>query len=76
MENKTVKLHPKTQMLYRGARFFINGEILVPRPAQRRALATLADHRGAPGGTLARAGLKRLILAWHRAGFLLLEPKP
>jgi 50S ribosomal protein L16 3-hydroxylase len=76
IENKTVKLHPKTQMLYRGARFFINGEILVPRPAQRRALAALADHRRAPGGALARAGLERLVLAWHRAGFLLLEPKP
>jgi 50S ribosomal protein L16 3-hydroxylase len=76
MENKIVKLHPKTQMLYRGARCFINGEVLVPRPAQRLALAALADHRRAPGRALARAGLERLILDWHRAGFLLLEAKP
>ena len=76
MENKIVLLHPKTQMLYRGARFFINGEALVPRPTQRRVLAALADHRRAPGRALARAGLERLILQWHRAGFLLLEAMP
>jgi len=75
IENKTVILHPKTQMLYLGARFFINGEVLVPRPAQRPALAALADRRRAAGGALARAGLARLILEWHRCGFLSLEPK-
>ena len=63
-------------MLYRGARYFINGELLVPRPSQRRALADLADRRRAAGRTLALAGLERLILAWHRAGFLLLEAAP
>ena len=75
MENKIVKLHPKTQMLYRGPRFFINGEVLVPRPAQRPALAVLADQRRAAGRTLAGAGLGRLILEWQRCGFLSLEPK-
>jgi 50S ribosomal protein L16 3-hydroxylase len=74
--NRTVKLDPKTQMLYRGARFFINGEMLIPRPAQRRALAMLADRRRAPGRALARAGLERLILAWQRSGYLLLEAGP
>ncbi len=74
MENKTVILDPKTQMLYLGERFFINGERLVPRPAQRRALAALADRRRAAGRALARAGLGRLILEWHRCGFLSLEP--
>ena len=72
IRNKTVNLHPKTQMLYRGARFFINGEVLHPCPAQRKALAGLADFRCAPGRALARAGLEQLILAWHRAGFLCL----
>ena len=76
IENMTVKLHPKTQMLYRDSRFFINGEMLNPRPAQRRVLAALADRRHAPGRALARAGLERLISEWHRAGFLLLEAKP
>jgi 50S ribosomal protein L16 3-hydroxylase len=69
-------LDSKTQMLYRGARFFMNGEVLRLRPAQRAALARLADNRRAPGRMLARAGLERLILEWHRAGFLLLEAGP
>ena len=77
ISGRIVKLHPKTQMHYLGARFFINGEVLpAQRAAQRRALAALADHRQAPGRTLAGAGLERLILQWHRAGFLLLEAKP
>ena len=77
IKTKTVILHSKTQMLYLGARFFINGEVLPAlSPAQRLALAALADHRHAPGRTLARAGLARLILQWHRAGFLLLDAQP
>jgi len=76
IRNRTAVLHPKTQMLYRGTRFFINGEVLHPRPAQREALARLADRRRAPGRALARAGLERLILQWHRAGYLLLEAGP
>jgi 50S ribosomal protein L16 3-hydroxylase len=76
LKNRTVSLHPKTQMLYRGSRFFINGEVLIPRPSQRRALAALADRRHAPGSLLARAGLERLILEWHRAGFLYLDARP
>ena len=76
IENKTVKLDPKTQMLYLGGRFFINGEMLRPRASQRGPLAALADRRHAPGRGLARAGLARLILQWHRSGFLSLGPKP
>jgi len=75
IKNKTVQLHPKTQLLYLGSRFFINGEVLRPRPAQRRALALLADRRRAPGAMLARAGLTDLICGWHRSGFLQLKTK-
>jgi 50S ribosomal protein L16 3-hydroxylase len=64
-----VVLDPKTQLLYLGDRCFINGEVLRPRPAQRRALALLADRRRAPGRQLARAGLEPLILDWCRAGY-------
>ena len=73
--NFEATLDPKTQMLYRGSRFFINGELLVPRPGQRRALALLADRRRAPGASLARHGLERLVLDWQRSGFLHLERK-
>ncbi|MSQ64400.1 MAG: cupin domain-containing protein [Betaproteobacteria bacterium] len=76
IRDRTVSLHPKTQMLYRGSRFFVNGEVLRPRRAQRQVLAVLADRRRAPGSLLAHAGLERLILEWHRAGFLLLESVP
>jgi 50S ribosomal protein L16 3-hydroxylase len=70
---KTIALHPKTQLLYLGARFFINGESFVPRASQRRALAELADRRRAPGRRLARAGLSDIVRDWHRSGFLLLN---
>ncbi len=76
IRNTTARLDPKTQLLYRGARFFINGEILVPRPAQRKVLASLADQRYAAGRVLARAGLERLILQWYQAGFLKLDAIP
>jgi 50S ribosomal protein L16 3-hydroxylase len=74
LENKTAMLDPKTQMLYLGARYFINGEMLRPPASQRKALAVLADRRRAPGRALARAGLGPLILEWRRCGFLSLEP--
>ncbi len=73
LRNRIVALDPKTQMLYRGSRFFINGEAFEPRRAQHSALAQLADRRRASGRTLARAGLGRLIYEWHRNGFVQLE---
>jgi 50S ribosomal protein L16 3-hydroxylase len=70
---KVVILDAKTQMLYAGGHFFVNGESFVPRARQRRALAQLADCRRAPGRMLARAGLGPLILDWQRAGYLRIE---
>jgi 50S ribosomal protein L16 3-hydroxylase len=63
-------LDPKTQLLYRGARFFINGESLLPRRAQRAVLAALADRREIEGRRLSRAGLSGLVRGWHAAGYL------
>jgi 50S ribosomal protein L16 3-hydroxylase len=71
-----VILDSKTQMLYLNSRFFVNGDALQTTRSQRKALAALADRRQAPGRVLARAGLGRLILEWHRSGYLSLEPKP
>ena len=70
IKNRSVELHPRTQLLYRGSRFFMNGETLVPRASQRKVLAMLADRRRVAGPALARAGLERLILHWRRAGFV------
>lgn len=70
LASSTVVLDPKTRMLYRGSRVFLNGESWTPGPAALRPLAALADRRRAPGGALARAGLRRLIYEWYRAGAL------
>lgn len=65
-----VRLDPKTQLLYSGRRFFLNGEALEARSPQ---LKVLADRRWAHGAALARASLGRLISAWQRAGYAHLE---
>ena len=70
LNSRVIELDPKTQLLYAGARFFINGESFIPSASQRRALTELADRRQAPGRTLARAGLGRLMSEWQRAGYL------
>ncbi len=75
LERCEVILDPRTRMLHRGRRFFINGEAFVPRRSQLRVLAALADRRRAPGRALARAALGRLIFDWYRAGFVHLERK-
>jgi len=70
LARSTVVLDPKTRLLYRGGRVFLNGESWTPGPAALRALAALADRRSAPGRALARAGLQRLIYDWYCAGAL------
>ena len=66
-----VRLDPKTQLLYSGARFFINGDSFTVAPRSSAALRTLADTRAAERAALARAGLARLISDWQRRGYLL-----
>lgn len=75
LDGRLAVLDPRTQLLYAGARFFINGEAFAPRASQRGALRALADRRRAPGRLLARAGLQALISEWQRAGYLRLEPR-
>jgi 50S ribosomal protein L16 3-hydroxylase len=61
-----VRLDPRTQLLYFGARFFMNGESLrVPRPA---LLREFADRREAERARLAPLGA--LIAEWRRAGYI------
>jgi 50S ribosomal protein L16 3-hydroxylase len=73
LERHDVVLDPRTRMLYRGARFFLNGESFLAPAAERHALGVLADRRRAPGRLFARAGLAGRVRAWHRDGFLKLE---
>jgi 50S ribosomal protein L16 3-hydroxylase len=68
-----VHLDPRTQLLYSGRRFFINGEAFTVAPRASAALRRLADTRAAPSRDLARAGLARLISQWQRRGYLSLK---
>ena len=69
-KSRRVELNPKTQLLYRRSRFFINGESFTVPLRQRRILARLADRRQASAKALARAGLESLISAWRQSGYL------
>jgi len=68
--SNVVVLDPKTQLLYAGARFFINGESFSTRSGQRQALRELADRRRAHHGRPRRAGLGTLVAEWRKAGYL------
>jgi 50S ribosomal protein L16 3-hydroxylase len=61
-----VRLDSKTQLLYFGGRFFMNGESLSVRHPQ--LLRELADRRQAERSRL--APLAGLIAEWRRAGYL------
>jgi 50S ribosomal protein L16 3-hydroxylase len=65
LRRQLVVLDAKTQMLYRGARLYVNGE----EADAASSLRTLADRRHA----LVPAGRGDLIYAWYRAGYLHLE---
>ncbi len=61
-----VRLDARTQLLYLGGRFFINGEsFTAPRP---KLLRTLADRRKMDRARL--APLADLIAEWQRAGYV------
>ena len=70
VRGRRVRLDPRTQLLYFGGRFFINGEAVAPRRARQWAarLRELANRREADLGQLAPLG--REIAEWRRAGFL------
>jgi 50S ribosomal protein L16 3-hydroxylase len=68
-----IRLDPKTQLLYAGTLFFINGESFTVPASQRAALRELADLRELPAGRLARAPAAGLISDWLQAGYLRLE---
>ena len=65
-----VHLDPKTQLLYSGTRFFINGDAFTVPARSVAALRSLADARAGEISALARAGLGRLISQWQRRGYV------
>ncbi|MGH8673643.1 MAG: JmjC domain-containing protein, partial [Burkholderiales bacterium] len=76
LPRRVAVLDPRTQLLYRGDRFYLNGEQLLPVKVQRHALAALADLRRVGGRRLARCGLGDLLYGWYRDGYLDLERTP
>jgi 50S ribosomal protein L16 3-hydroxylase len=64
-----VALDPKTQLLYAGRRFFINGEAFDAPARHRPVLRELADRRAIERARLAGTPLAALISGWLRAGY-------
>jgi 50S ribosomal protein L16 3-hydroxylase len=71
LRRSRVVLDPKTQLLYSGNRFFINGESFLLPGSKATPLKHLADKRSGPGTAL--VSLAPQIAEWHRAGYLHLE---
>ena len=68
-----VRLDAKTRLLYRGRRFFINGESFTASGSSVAGLRELADRRVAEGTRLAGADVRDLISQWTRLGYAHLE---
>jgi len=68
-----VALEPKSQLLYSGRRFFVNGDSFVASPREAAVLRRLADERAVRAADLARAGITRLICDWQRRGYVRVE---
>jgi 50S ribosomal protein L16 3-hydroxylase len=73
MRHSVVRLDPKTRLLYRGRRFFINGESIELNGRNAALVRELADHRLAQGSRLARPPLAGLISSWQRQGYVNLD---
>jgi 50S ribosomal protein L16 3-hydroxylase len=69
-----LKLDLRSQMLYTGSKFFLNGEVVVAPPDDARLFRRLANERtlGTPA-TLCAASWK-LLHEWYEEGFLHLRP--
>lgn len=73
LTRRDVVLDARTRMLYRGARFFVNGESVDVPATSRVRFARLADRRRAHGTPFTRVGSAGLLYDWYRSGYLRLE---
>ena len=71
LRSSRVVLDPKTQLLYSGNLFFMNGESFSVPKSKAISLKNLADKRSGAGTAL--SSLAPLIAQWHGAGYLHLE---
>jgi 50S ribosomal protein L16 3-hydroxylase len=65
-----VVLDRRSTLLYRGTRFFINGETVPDFAGSAAALRKLADSRSLPGGARLGAGIRKLLYGWYVHGWL------
>jgi 50S ribosomal protein L16 3-hydroxylase len=70
-----LRLDAKTQLLYLGDVFFMNGEALRVPARQGRLLRELADRRELDGAAAAASALRDLLYDWRSAGYLHFEPR-
>jgi 50S ribosomal protein L16 3-hydroxylase len=68
-EKRGLRLDLRTQLLFRGPDFFINGERAAAPARTRVALQRLADERSLPAAALSRA-LLALLHAWYLSGWV------
>jgi hypothetical protein len=61
-------------MLYRGTRFFINGECIEARGTLARCLRELANRRALELPPRDDRELVQRLHAWYRAGYLVIGP--
>jgi len=69
------RLDPKSQLLYAGKSFFINGDVLEASGSKAALLRELADRRELESARAARAGLGPLLYDWRRRGYLRFGPR-
>ena len=65
-----VALDLRSQMLYVGHQFFINGESVEVKGRASATLSRLADMRWLPGVDTTQRGLAALLHEWYGAGYL------
>ena len=65
-----LRLDARTQLLYSGRWFYLNGESFALPPREARVLRALADERAIRGSLLAGSPLATRIMQWHRSGYL------
>jgi 50S ribosomal protein L16 3-hydroxylase len=66
-----LRLEPRSQLLYAGGLFFLNGDTVRVPARSRAALREFADRRAIEARRL--AGLAKLIGEWRRAGYVRLD---
>lgn len=71
-----LRLDPKSQFLFAGSAFYLNGESVSVAAADRPALRRLADRRRLPATDTLSAAAIDMLYDWYCHGFLLIDGQP